>query len=203
MQRPRGKLIVLEGIDGAGTTTQAARLAARFGSSHLTREPSIGPIGQELRKLLGNADQPMDRAAIALLFAADRLDHLRREIEPILDEGRPVVSDRYVLSSLAYQSVDLPIEWVRAINSRARPADLTILLEVPAELAAERRRLRGGADELYDALSFQKKVVDSYRRQADEQRRQGHTVVDVDGTNPPDEVFSRLVEIVEPFLAGR
>ena len=90
----------------------ALRAAGRH--VHTTAEPSKGPIGVLIRQMLGG-----DRARtaihreLALLFAADRLDHMAREIEPQLAAGVDVVSDRYVLSSLVYQSLDLPLDWVR------------------------------------------------------------------------------------------
>src|SRR4051812_35922446 len=103
----QGRLIALEGVDGAGTTTQAQRLAVLLGArAHVTREPSGGPLGQLLRQLLSGAHADLDPAAVALLFAADRLDHLSREVEPALARGQHVITDRYLLSSLAYQTVD-------------------------------------------------------------------------------------------------
>ena len=110
----RGKFVVLEGMDGAGTTTQAARLAealrARGVHVRLTREPSDGPIGMMVRQVLtGRIVSPAGRApgwaTMALLFAADRMDHVESEIEPFLLAGGTVISDRYDASSLAYQSV--------------------------------------------------------------------------------------------------
>src|SRR5690242_1367991 len=110
--------IVLEGIDGSGTTTQAARLAqtlqARGARVHATREPSTGPVGRLLRQALTGtlvADErpvQLDFCTLALLFAADRMDHVRREIEPALARGEVVISDRYDLSSLIYQSETSP-----------------------------------------------------------------------------------------------
>src|SRR4051794_5711725 len=101
-----GKLIVLEGIDGAGTTTQAQRLGKHFGARvHVTREPSDGAAGILIRQILRGEYHPYDHTALALLFAADRLDHLKREIEPQLQKGVHVISDRYVISSLVYQSL--------------------------------------------------------------------------------------------------
>ena len=93
-----GRLIVLEGIDGAGTTTQTSRLVAALGArgvaAHATREPTTGPVGRLLREMLGGAHQPVDQTTLGLLFAADRADHLQREIEPELARGTVVVSDR-------------------------------------------------------------------------------------------------------------
>lgn len=192
----QGLLIAVEGIDGAGTTTQCRMLAewlrSRGRAAHATREPSTGPIGALLREVLGGRHAPVDRGAVALLFAADRLDHLAREVAPALAGGAVVVSDRYVLSSLAYQSVDLPRDWVAALNARARPADLTILVEVPVATAAARRRARGGADELFDADDFQRKVAAAYRRETERLAADGHRVAFVDGSGGVDEVFAAV-----------
>src|SRR5438105_216358 len=113
----RGKLIVLEGIDGAGTTTQAARLGLHLAAHqlpvHVTREPSDGPLGLEIRKILRGSHAPFDPSALALLFAADRMDHVARVVEPALARGVNVVSDRYQLSSYVYQGRFVDPEFVR------------------------------------------------------------------------------------------
>ena len=196
---------MLEGVDGAGTTTQTERLVhalvARGVKAYATREPSDGPIGCELRKILHGAHAPMDKAAIGLLFAADRLDHLQREILPRLAEGIHVVSDRYVMSSLAYQSVDVPRAEVAAWNTRARAADLTLFIDVPAAVAAERRRQRGGPEELFDALAFQQQVASAYRLEAERARAAGEPVVVIDGTPLADTVFAALWAEVERMLS--
>lgn len=200
-----GKLLALEGIDGSGTTTQAARLAAELARRSYqvlaTREPSSGPIGRLLRRALGGENAPIDPGAMALLFAADRLDHLAREILPALARGEHVVSDRYLLSSLAYQSVDVERDWVVTINARARPPDLTLLLEVPVELAQERRRGRGGSEELYDAGAVQKRVAANYLAEAERARRAGAEVVIIDATPDAERVFAALWRAVEAWLA--
>jgi len=117
----RGRLIVLEGIDGSGTTTQTERLVEhlrrRGRTAVSTREPSAGPIGRLLREvLLGHhrisRDVSLDGQTMAMLFAADRFDHLQREVEPLLAAGNDVVSDRYLMSSLAYQAEEADREWV-------------------------------------------------------------------------------------------
>jgi len=164
--------IVLEGIDGSGTTTQLAllerHLAARGRRVHPTREPSQGPVGRLLREiLLGGHPHPdgtpADGLAMALLFAADRRDHLRREIEPALAAGVDVVSDRYLLSSLAYQAQEAERDWVAGLARDLRVPDLTLLLEVPTETAAARRRDAGRPDERYDADEIQAGVAARYR----------------------------------------
>src|ERR1700722_11897047 len=126
-----GRFVVLEGIDGAGTTTHVARLAERLRTMGVavraTREPSDGPVGTLVRQVLtGRLVVPGGRApgwaTMALLFAADRMDHVESEIDPFISEGGIVVSDRYDASSLAYQSVSSgmgagqAVEWIRSLN---------------------------------------------------------------------------------------
>jgi len=165
--------IVLEGIDGSGTTTQldllAQHLRGRGRQALATREPSEGPVGRLLREaLLGQhrdpRGQPIDGRAMALLFAADRRDHLAREIEPALWAGTDVVSDRYLLSSLAYQAVEADRVWVQTLAEGVRVPDLTLLLDLPTEVAAERRRRAGRVDERYDADATLTRVAENYRR---------------------------------------
>jgi len=162
-----GSLIAIEGIDGAGTTTQARLLVEWMNGhglpAHHTWEPSQGPIGLLLREILrGQLERPIDLGAIALLFAADRLDHLAQEIRPRLEAGVHVVSDRYVYSSLAYQSLDHKLDWVATLNERAPEPDLTIYVRVPAELARERRQTRGAARELFEQDELQARIAARY-----------------------------------------
>lgn len=187
------KFIVLEGIDGAGTTTQCERLARAFGL-HATREPSERPIGRLLRSLLTQAAHTVDERAMGLLFAADRLDHLHGEIVPALAQGS-VISDRYLLSSLVYQSQQLDRAFVVEINRFARPADLTILLDVEVEVAETRRNRRGGAQERYDQRALQERLAAAYRAEA---ANLGALVVD--GNGSPDAVFAALEPLVRRCL---
>jgi dTMP kinase len=166
------RFIVLEGIDGSGTTTQLGllerHLQGRGRRVHITREPSTGPIGRLLREILlgghkSPTGEPVDGLAMALLFAADRRDHLTREIAPALAAGVDVVSDRYLLSSLAYQAQEAERDWVAGLARDVRVPDLTLLLDLPVEVAAARRRAAGRPDERYDADSIQARVAARYR----------------------------------------
>lgn len=171
------RFIVLEGIDGAGTTTQTARLVEALSlcgkSAHATREPSDGPVGRHLRELLTgrvtvSASSEVQRAAhMALLFAADRLDHLGSEIQPRLRAGDWVVSDRYDHSSVAYQSVTSgdpgAVAWLRELNRHADRPHLTIVLDVSADVARARRLARAAARELFDDDDLQRRLAVFYR----------------------------------------
>jgi dTMP kinase len=197
-----GKLIVIEGVDGAGTTTQARRLGKQFGERvYVTHEPSDGAAGVLVRQILRGEHQRYDHAALALLFAADRVDHLRREIEPQLEKGVHVISDRYVISSLVYQSLFVDAEFVHGINRFARPADLTLLLAVPVQIALDRRQTRGMPDELFDPIDHQRKVAAAYAKEA-EQLRVRENVKVLDGTRTPDEVFAAACAEVEALIGA-
>lgn len=119
-------------------------------------------MGRLIREQLGQVQTPPDPAALALLFAADRIHHLQTEIEPLLARGVHVFSDRYVLSSLSYQSIGLDFDWVASLNREARAPDLTLLFRVDPEVAAERRGVRGGDTEIYDRMQFQRQVAARY-----------------------------------------
>jgi dTMP kinase len=142
----RGRFIVLEGLDGAGTTTQGALLAARLIEHdvpvELTREPTDGTIGR-IARAFTDGDLHLEPETVALTFAADRIEHTV-EIRALLDAGTWVVSDRYVASSLAYQtSQGLPFEWVRTLNSRAMEPDATVFVDTSVAVCVARLEARG------------------------------------------------------------
>ena len=218
-RRPRrgrpGRFFVLEGLDGAGTTTQAQRLAAWLRAQgrrvHVTAEPSGGPVGALVRQVLTHriggtasaegAAAPFDPHALALLFAADRLDHFAAEIGPRLAEGHDVVSDRYTLSSLAYQSLTCgDASWVEAVNGRAPAPDVTLFLEVSAATAVRRRFAASSRRELFEVPAFQRRVASSYRRALARLQELGQRVLVVDGERPVEEVSASLAEHLRPLL---
>lgn len=198
----RGRFVVVEGLDGAGTTTQARllgeRLRAEGRTAHVTAEPSGGPVGALVRQVLtrrvagaGGAD--FDPHALALLFAADRRDHRAVEIDPKLAAGIDVVSDRYTLSSLAYQGAALgEMEWVREVNRQAGPPDATLFLRVRPEVALRRRRAASLDREIYEVGAFQRKVAAEYERAIALLRAAGETVVEIDGERPVDAVAAAV-----------
>jgi dTMP kinase len=205
-----GRFIVIEGIDGAGTTTQSRLLGERLRAAgrkvHVTAEPSGGAIGALVRQVLsgrlrGRApDGPFDPEALALLFAADRLDHARSEILPALAAGLDVVSDRYTLSSLAYQSLTTgDAAWVERINARAPAPDVTILLEVVPAVAFARRRSASHSREIFEKAAFQRRVAASYERAARVLRRRRQRVELVDGGESPERVAAAIDRIVAPL----
>ena len=191
----RGRFYVLEGLDGAGTTTQAQLLVRWLESQGrrplLTAEPSSGPIGTLLRqalsgRLTGADGERLAPASVAALFVADRADHLASEIEPALARGMDVVCDRYVHSSLAYQGVENDPAWVAALNAPMRRPDLVLYVRVPVEVAAERRAARKGEGEIYEVDAFQRKVAEGY--EGVRRWRPDDEVVVIDGAGSVREV---------------
>lgn len=203
-----GRFVVLEGIDGAGTTTQVARLAERLRKAggmqvRSTREPSDGPIGSLVRQVLtGRIVAPEGRApgwaTMALLFAADRMDHVESEIEPFLASGGVMISDRYDASSLAYQSVssgsggEKAVEWIRSLNRHALRPDLTVVVDLAPELAADRRLSRGEAAQLYEQNEVQRALAVFYRELA--AHMPDDRIVVVDGRGSVEDVHARIYE---------
>ncbi|MBN2361371.1 MAG: dTMP kinase [Deltaproteobacteria bacterium] len=201
--RARGLLIVLEGIDGAGTTTQGRRLVRRLRRrgwrAHFTCEPSRGPVGRYIRACLAQTPGPSSEL-LALLFAADRIDHYESEIAPLLEAGAVVVSDRYLLSSLAYQGVEGDARWVAQLNDRAPRADLTILVDVPAAVAARRRSGRGGHPDRYERGAFLDGVARRYRELA--RRRTAGAVAVVSGVGDQRAIATAIDRVIAPRLRG-
>lgn len=192
-----GRFIVFEGLDGAGTTTQSRLLAERLHHKgrtvHVAHQPSDGHVGQLIRQILAGraataqADGKLgvvDERVMALLFAADRLDHLGSQIEPRLARGEDVILDRYALSSLAYQGTSVSHEFIQAANRYARKPDLTLFLYVPASVALERVRARGAKLERYETAAQLQAIEREYSRLVGTLA----SVVSIDGTRPVAEV---------------
>jgi dTMP kinase len=224
---PRGAFIALEGCDGAGTTTQRDRIVQRvrclpFLRVRSTGQPSTGPMGTLIREVLAGQGT-VDPEALQRLFIADRVDHLARVIEPSLAAGEHVVCDRSELSTAIYYAAGLPVEdeddaMVRAFSwhEGIQAPMLTVILMVPAEVAAERRAARGGAPELFERAAFQARVAGLYEAEA-EAGRAGHVryspwrhrsnpihsepwLIGVDGTGTPDELEARIWAIVKELI---
>ncbi len=202
----RGLFVVLEGLDGAGTTTQCMTLAKALRAAgrevHVTNEPSNGPVGMLIRQALGGRlTLPQKLGALtpetlALLFAADRVDHLAAEIEPALARGAVVLCDRYVLSSLAYQGAQVGMAWVASINGQALKPDVTIFLNIDLKVAARRRKDRGLAEELYETDEAQRRTAKQYRQAILLRANAGEQIVTLDGGLPIEEVTAQALEVI-------
>lgn len=198
----RGRFIVLEGLDGAGTTTQGAlltgRLLERGLAVELTREPTDGAIGK-LARAFTDGETHFEPETVALLFAGDRIEHTV-EIRALLDAGTWVVSDRYVASSLAYQtSQGLPFEWVRTLNSRAMEPDATIFVDTPVATCVERLAARGEFNTgPFDQASALEKARELYLRAFASDMPLGR-LVEVDGAAERESVADAIWAALEPL----
>ncbi|WP_324735502.1 dTMP kinase [Thermococcus sp. SY098] len=169
-----GIFIVIEGIDGAGKSTQAKLLTKWFEKRGyevvLTKEPTDTAFGKLIRKLVltGGREGIIDGAKIsheaeALLFAADRAEHVKKLIEPSLKAGKVVISDRYFYSSLAYQwARGLDLEWLINLNKFAIRPDLVILLDLPVKESMKRINGRQLKSEFDRIAELQKRVRENY-----------------------------------------
>lgn len=204
MSEARGIFITLEGGDGAGKTTQAELLqewfAARGREVVRTREPGGTPLGAEIRRLLlhgGDEIGAVDPRAEALLYAADRAQHVAAVVRPALARGAAVVQDRYIDSSLAYQGAGrvLDVGEVRALSEWAVEGlwpHLTVLLDLPTAAAAARRRARGGASDRLEAEAeaFHDAVRSGFLALA---AAEPERFLVLDATAPVDELHERII----------
>jgi dTMP kinase len=197
-----GRLLALEGIDGSGKSTQAVALAEALGAL-LTHEPGATALGSALRRLLLAPDlPPISQRAEALLMAADRAEHLAVLIAPALETGRWVVSDRFSGSTLAYQGYGrgLPVAELRGVVGWAtsgRDADLSILVDIPVEVA--QARLATTRPDRLERLgpAFAQRVRDGFLALAAEDP--DHWVT-VDGTTEPAALTAHILALVHERL---
>jgi len=207
MTKPTSRFIVFEGLDGAGTTTQTGLLhdyLTRNGhDSFRTFEPTDGPIGRLIRSLLDRSagGDPPPETAMALLFAADRIAH-SRQIEAALTRGQVVVCDRYIYSSMAYQSLDPSIsgEWVIDANRGCTRPDLTLFVDVPVATGLQRVSARGAGNTIYEKSDLLETIAQNYVRLEPLYRENFGEVVHIDGTAPVSDVHHRVVDEITRLL---
>jgi dTMP kinase len=200
--------IVIEGIDGAGKSTQAKLLARWFEEKGyevvLTKEPTDTAFGKLIRKLVltGGKEGIIDGARIsheaeALLFAADRAEHVAKLIRPSIEAGKIVISDRYFYSSLAYQwARGLDLEWLIDLNRFAIRPDLVILLDLPVKESMKRINGRSIKTEFDKIAELQKKVRENYLKLAERfpEMRIVNALADV------EDIHNDIVALVEHEL---
>lgn len=206
------KFVVIEGLDGAGTTTQARLLTQTLDQlgkpSVLTREPSDGPIGVLIRQMLAMrvvsrgpaGPEPVNRESLALLFAADRLDHIANEIRPAISQGMYVVTDRYYHSSFVYQgdvdgSDDFDIQWVKTLNERALRPDVTFFVEAEVELCVSRIARRSQTD-IYESREKLTRLHARYAQVFDDLERDGENIVRLDATRSIEDLHDEILATV-------
>jgi dTMP kinase len=195
------RFAVLEGLDGAGTTTQLRLLSERLtreGMEHFaTWEPTDGTIGKMLRGILAREIRAHPRT-IALLYAADRSEHIYEPqvgIEARTRRGELVISDRYVFSSLAYQGVECGNEFVHGLNSGFPLPECLVFVDTPVEVCQERLAARRN-QELYDGAAFQTRVRDAYLQAIARYGGTGMRVSLVNGDRPAGLIHGDIWKII-------
>ena len=170
----RGAFICIEGIDASGKTMQAHRLVRNLRRRGLdavyTTGPSTGEIGKLIRDHVLNRKKRVPVAVEALLFAADRVDHVEKEIKPALQKGKIVICDRYVYSTVAYQgAADLDLNWIEQINQFALVPNMTLFLDVSPEVVIERIQSKAKKS-VMETLKNQQRVCEVYLKMVKEGR---------------------------------
>jgi len=195
----KGAFIVIEGLDGSGKTTQAKLLVAKLRRQYnamYTAEPSKGKIGKFIRSHVLYGDRRFPTAVEALLFAADRLEHIQNEVLPAIAEGQVVISDRYFYSSLAYQgSAGLSLDWIKTINQNALKPDLAIFIDVEPEAVEARLKRRKS---VMENMETQRKVRQIYQYFIEKGE-----LIKVDGNQPKALVAAEILDHVLLFLQSR
>jgi dTMP kinase len=180
--------IVLEGVDGCGKSTHARLLAEwlreKGRKARLTAEPTEGRIGSLIREILSGKVE-VDPRTLALLFTADRMEHLA-EIRAAQAEGADIISDRYYYSTVAYQAAQgVDRQWLLTLNGFVIKPDLVILLDIGSEAAEGRAR----SGEIFERKEFLEKVRTEYKK--------FRTLKTVDSARPQEEVQEEIRGIVQ------
>lgn len=192
-----GVFVTVEGLDGAGTTTLCDNLQRELEGWEFTQEPSTGKYGRIVREELKSESDPT--LSDFFLFLADRYDHCQSLIGPKLDDGSNVISDRYNLSTYAYQTpvvekatdVHSPNHYIsQIVKEWVIQPDLTIVIDIPPEESLERV---GGEREKYEKLSRLEKARDIYKYYT---RNQDH-VVEIDGQQSEEEVLEEALQKID------
>jgi len=191
------RFVVLEGLDGSGTTTQLNNLAAYCLKNKIdfesTFEPSKGFIGQAARAVLEKRES-VSPLTLAQLFAADRREHVK-EMEKLLKAGKWVFCDRYLFSSLAYQSLELDFNTVFELNKEFPLPAYCIYIECTVETSSQRRGGRTSVD-LYEKEALQKRVMELYEQSFNQFYRDDHGFYRINGEDSAENVFTRILEIL-------
>jgi dTMP kinase len=199
----RGVLVALEGIDGAGKTTQAERLSTLLREEGLevvrTKEPTEGPWGRKLRESAQSGRLSPEEELEC--FLRDRREHVETLLKPSLAAGKVVLVDRYYFSTVAYQGsrgLD-PAELLRRNEAFAPPPDLLVLMEIPPELSLRRIRRRSGEENLFEKEDSLR-AVDAIFRSMD-----FPYLLRLDGTASPEELTGRILDQLRrgPFSERR
>ncbi|MEM4347759.1 MAG: dTMP kinase [Candidatus Altiarchaeota archaeon] len=181
--------IVLEGIDGCGKTTQAKLLSEFLKKNNfdviMTAEPTENEIGKFIREVLSGL-HVVDAKTLALLFTADRYEHLKKIIEPALKEGKIVISERYYYSTIAYQEAQgVSRQWLLELNKFVIMPDIAIVIDIDPKISSKRVKTQ----EIFENEKFLANVRENYMKFDTE-------VIKIDGEQSKEVVFSEIKDIV-------
>ena len=202
----KGKFIVFEGIDGCGKSTQIKHLKKSLEKAgipaEITAEPTGGDIGRLIRRYL-SGEKHASPETLALLFAADRIEHIRAQggIADLLERGITVLCDRYYLSSFAYQAERVGMQNVISFNSVAVntcPPDLTVYLDLGVEDALGRIDGRGER-EIFEEREILTKIKEHYKEAIDILRKRGENIVTFGSAGAVKHISEKILEAVMPL----
>jgi len=201
----QGKFITLEGIEGSGKSTNLVTIKSILDQYKidyvLTREPGGGPLGPHLRKLLLDKDQSISPSVEMLLMMADRRDHVDNLINPNLDKGIWVISDRYLDSTIAYQGGgrQLDIDLITSLSASLKlpTPDLTLLFDLPVDVALERAKERSELDRFErEPKDFHSRIRESYLELAST----NHRIKTIDSSKDFESVSLQVENYLTEFL---
>jgi dTMP kinase len=210
IDKKRGRLIVFEGVEGAGKSTQLERLVAQLARASVPhkkfREPGGTKLGDSIRALLLNPETTVTARAEALLFMASRAELVSCELRPAIEAGTIVLLDRFFLSTYAYQIAGrgLSASDVRSANMMATDGlvpDLTVLLTLRADVGLERAERRSGPDRIEKSgIEFHARVEEAFTEFATRAWQNTHEecgpIVAVDASGSPDDVEARVLDVL-------
>lgn len=200
--------LVLEGIDGSGKSTQIKQLHKRLTGKNIpvasTFEPTDGPIGSLIRKMLSGSVET-DQLTIASLFAADRTDHLMNRangVKAMVDQGQIVLCDRYYFSSYAYHAQYMDLDWViqaNALNAKILRPTATLFIDVDPDVCLARILAARDSLDMYEKIDILKRVRDNYFL-AFERLKDQENVIIVDGNKPPARVEENIWNVIRQLI---
>ena len=192
----KGTFICIEGLDGSGKTTQTKLITQKLRKSHnavYTTEPSHGKIGTFIRNSYLYCEKRLSSVIEALLFAAERIEHVETEVLPALHQGKLVISDRYIYSSLAYQgAAGLSLEWIEKINEQALKPDLAVFIDVDPKIVMSRLKPKKS---VMENMETQRKVREIYLKFVEK-----GSLTRINGDKSKNEVAKEVYAVVMKFL---
>ena len=200
-KKPIKNFIVLEGLDGCGTTTQTGLLAEKLEKAGIdaikTNEPTDGSIGRFIRSVLQKKES-VDPFTLALLFSADRNEHVNGEngIIKHTEAGKKVICDRYLFSSLAYQSLFMDFSTVAELNSYYPLPEYLFYIDLSPEECQKRMAARGEEAELFERLELQRKIEANYKKSLALLSDSGMNTIIIDGRAPKEEIHRQICKVL-------